>query len=42
VDWDVLKWRRKFPYNYPAADLDEWPGDHREWEQYKPKKGNHY
>jgi L-ascorbate metabolism protein UlaG (beta-lactamase superfamily) len=42
VDWDVLRWPHKFPYNYPNADLDDWPGDAREWEQYKPKKGERY
>ena len=42
VDWDVLKWPHKFPYDYPVSDLDEWPGDHREWEQYKPKNGDKY
>jgi L-ascorbate metabolism protein UlaG (beta-lactamase superfamily) len=42
VDWDVLKWPHKFPYTYPVQPLDVWPGDHREWEQYKPKNGTHY
>ena len=42
VDWDVLKWPHQFPYDYPVTDLDKWPGTPREWEQYKPKKGNHY
>ena len=42
VDWDVLKWPHKFPYDYPVSDLDVWPGDHREWEQYKPKNGDKY
>jgi L-ascorbate metabolism protein UlaG (beta-lactamase superfamily) len=42
VDWDVLKWPHKFPYNYPVQPLDVWPGDHREWERYKPKNRSHY
>ncbi len=42
VDWDVLKWPHKFPYSYPVQPLDEWPGDPREWEEYKPKNGDKY
>jgi len=42
VDWDVLKWPHKFPYTYPTQPLDLWPGEHREWERYKPKNGAHY
>ena len=42
VNWNVLKWPHKYEYTYDVKPLDEWPGDHREWEQYKPKKGNHY
>jgi len=42
VDWDVLKWPHKFPYDYPVQPLDVWPGDSREWEQYKPVNEDHY
>jgi len=42
VNWDVLKWPHKFPYDYPVTPIEEWPGDPRAWEEYKPKKGNHY
>jgi hypothetical protein len=38
----VLKWPHQFPYDYPVTDLDKWPGDPREWEQYKPEKGDRY
>ncbi len=42
VDWDVLKWPHKFPYDYPVQPLDVWPGDPREWEQYKPEGKDTY
>jgi L-ascorbate metabolism protein UlaG (beta-lactamase superfamily) len=42
VDWDVLKWPHQYPYDYPVQPLEVWPGDPREWEQYKPENGNSY
>ena len=42
VNWDVLKWPHRYEYTYQVAPLDEWPGDHREWEQYKPKDKDRY
>ena len=42
VNWDVLKWPHKYPYDYPVTSIEEWPGDPRAWEVYKPKNGERY
>jgi hypothetical protein len=42
VNWDVLKWPHKYPYDYPVTPIEEWPGDPRAWEEYKPKNGKRY
>jgi L-ascorbate metabolism protein UlaG (beta-lactamase superfamily) len=43
VNWNVLKWPHKPDYTkYPVIHIDEWPGDPREWEKYKPKNGDRY
>jgi len=42
VDWSVLKWPHKFPYTYPVKPIEEWPGDPRAWEVYKPKDKERY
>jgi len=38
----VLKWPHKYPYDYPVTPIDEWPGDPRAWDEYKPKSGERY
>ncbi|KYJ87711.1 MBL fold metallo-hydrolase [Sulfurovum riftiae] len=42
VNWDVLKWPHKYPYEYPVTPIEVWPGDPRAWEEYKPKNGERY
>jgi len=42
VDWDVLKWPHQFPYTYPVKKIEDWPGDPRAWEVYKPKNKDKY
>ena len=42
VNWDVLKWPHKYPYDYSVTPIEEWPGDPRAWDVYKPKSGGRY
>jgi hypothetical protein len=42
MDWDVLKWPHQFPYTYPVKKIEDWPGDPRAWEVYKPKNKEKY